>query len=82
MKINFKDRFKNKVFLTAFLSIIITAIYQILGLLGITATISEETVINGIGLVLTILGGFGVIVNPLTPGLGDQDAAQTHTEPK
>ena len=69
--LNLKTRMKNKAFLAALASVIVAAIYQILGLCGVTPAISQSDVINMISLVLTVLAGLGVIVDPTTAGIGD-----------
>ncbi len=69
--INLKTRMKNKAFLAALASVIVASVYQILGLFGITPAISQSDVINVISLVLTIMAGLGVIVDPTTDGVGD-----------
>lgn len=70
---NFKTRMKNKAFLVALASVIVTAVYQILGLCGVTPAVSQSDVINVISLILTVLAGLGVIVDPTTDGVGDSE---------
>lgn len=71
--LNFKTRMKNKAFLAALASVIVTAVYQILGLCGVAPAVSQSDVINVISLILTILAGLGVIVDPTTDGVGDSE---------
>ena len=65
------ERFKNKTFLLALATCIVTFVYQILGLFGITTQISESEVINFVGIIANILVSLGVIINPTTPGIRD-----------
>ena len=71
--LNFKTRMKNKTFLAALASVTVTAVYQILGLCGVAPAVSQSDVINVISLILTILAGLGVIVDPTTDGVGDSE---------
>ena len=69
--LNLKTRIKNKAFLAGLASVVVAAIYQILGLCGVTPAVSQSDVINTISLLLTILAGLGVVVDPTTDGMGD-----------
>lgn len=81
MKINWKVRFKNKVWLTSFISLIVGFIYNILRLLDIVPVISQQLVMDVVAQVLTVLGMFGVIVDPTTEGLGDSKRAMSYEVP-
>ena len=81
MKINWKVRFKNKVFLTAFISLIVGFVYSMLGLFDIFPTITKNSILQIVEQVLTFLGLIGVIVDPTTAGLGDSDRAMSYEEP-
>lgn len=82
MKLNWKLRFKNKATLIALIGSIITLVYQILGIFGVVPGISEEVVINLVGIVINILVSIGVVVDPTTAGFTDSDQAMTYTDPK
>ena len=73
MKINLKVRMKNKTFVISMLSVVVAFIYQVLGLLGIVASISQDKVINILMFIINILAGFGVLVDPTTDGFKDSD---------
>ena len=81
MKINWKVRFKNKVFLTAFISLIVGFVYSMLSLFDIFPTITKNSILQIVEQVLTFLGLIGVIVDPTTAGLGDSDRAMSYEEP-
>lgn len=81
MKINWKIRFKNKTWLTMFLSLIVGFVYNILACFEIFPSVTQNTVMQIVGQVLTFLGLLGVIVDPTTPGLEDSDRAMSYIEP-
>lgn len=78
MKINWKARFKNKAFVVTFVTLIVTFVYQILGIFGIVPSVSENEVINIITLLVNVLATLGVLVDPTTPGASDSERALTY----
>ena len=80
-KINWKVRFKNKVWLGSFLSLIVGFIYSMLALFDVFPQITENLVLQLLNQVLTFLGLIGVIVDPTTAGVGDSDRAMSYAEP-
>lgn len=81
MKLNWKIRFKNKTWLTMFISLIVGFVFNMLKLFDIVPTFTENLVMNIVGQVLTFLGLIGVIVDPTTVGLEDSARAMTYTKP-
>lgn len=81
MKVNWKVRFKNKTWLAMFLSLIVNFIFNILKLFDVVPVVTENLVMNIVGQVLTVLGLFGVIVDPTTAGLNDSERAMNYVEP-
>ena len=81
MKINWKVRFKNKVWLTTFISLIVGFVYNILACFDIFPAVTQNAVMQIIGNVLTFLGLIGVIVDPTTAGLEDSNRAMGYEEP-
>ena len=81
MKINWKVRFKNKVWLTTFVSLIIGFVFNILKLFDVYPTVTENIVMNIAGEVLTFLGLIGIIQDPTTAGLSDSNRAMGYSEP-
>lgn len=71
--LNLKVRLRNKTFVISMLSVIVAFIYQVLGLLGIVASVSQDKVINILIFIINILAGFGVLVDPTTDGFKDSD---------
>lgn len=81
MKINWKVRFKNRVWLTSFVSLIIGFIFSMLTLFDVYPSVTEAQVVRIINQVLTFLGLVGVLVDPTTAGLGDSERALNYEEP-
>lgn len=81
MKINWKVRFKNKVWLATFFSLIVGFIYNILEMFDIFPKVTQNVVTQIIGEVLTFLGLIGVIVDPTTAGIEDSNRAMGYEEP-
>jgi phi LC3 family holin len=81
MKINWKVRFKNKTWLTMFISLIVGFVFNLLKLFDIVPAFNENLVMNIVGQVLTFLGLIGVIVDPTTAGVEDSDRAMQYQEP-
>ena len=78
MKINWKARFKNKAFIVTFVTLVISFVYQILGLFEIVPTVSESAIINVVTIIVNILATFGVLVDPTTKGVSDSQRALTY----
>ena len=81
MKLNWKVRFKNKVWLGSFLSLIVGFIYSLLALFDVFPEVTQSLVLQLMNQVLTFLGLIGVIVDPTTAGLGDSERALGYDEP-
>lgn len=81
MKLNWKVRFKNKVWLGMFLSLIVGFIFNLLKLFEVYPPFTENTVMNIVNQVLTFLGLIGVLVDPTTAGVEDSDRAMGYDEP-
>lgn len=78
MKINWKIRFKNKTFLLSFVAVILSFVYQILGIFYIVPKISQEQTTQIAVFVVNILVGLGVVIDPTTPGAKDSDRAMNY----
>ena len=81
MKINWKVRFKNKVWLTSFITLIVSFVYNILQMLDITPAFAQNNVMEIINQFLMLLGLMGVVVDPTTQGIGDSLRALSYEEP-
>ena len=81
MKLNWKVRFKNKVWLGSFLSLIVGFVYSMLALFDVFPSVTQNLVVQLLNQVLTFLGLIGVIVDPTTAGIGDSNRAMGYEEP-
>lgn len=82
MKINFKLRLKNKTTLVTLITLVVTLIYQALGLFGVVPTVAQSEIINTLGILINILVVLGVVVDPTTDGISDSSNALGYDEPK
>lgn len=78
MKINIKERLKNKTFVITMATLIIAFVYQILGILGVVPKISEDTLTSTVMIIVNFLGGLGILVDPTTEGINDSKRALTY----
>ena len=81
MKLNWRVRFKNKVWLGSFLSLIVGFVYSMLALFDVFPEVTQSLVLQLLNQVLTFLGLIGVIVDPTTAGLEDSDRAMGYAVP-
>lgn len=80
-KLNWQARFKNPTWLAGFLSLIIAFTYQLLGLFEVVPAISQDEIVQMAGLLINILMGVGVLIDPTTEGFGDSPRAMTYEKP-
>ena len=52
--------------------------YQVCAMLGIVPKVAEDQVMDLVKILLTLLVGLGVIVDPTTAGTADSDRALTY----
>ena len=81
MKINWKVRFQNKVWLGSFFSLVIGFVYSMLALFDVFPAVTQNLVAQLLNQVLTFLGLIGVIVDPTTAGVGDSERAMGYETP-
>ena len=81
MKLNWKVRFKNKIWLSTFISLIVGFVYNVLAAFDVFPKVTQNAVMQIVGNVLTFLGLLGVIVDPTTEGVSDSNRAMTYDEP-
>ncbi len=79
--INWKVRFKNKTWLSMFLSLIVGFVFNMLKLFDVVPAVTENLVMNIVSQVLTFLGLIGVLVDPTTAGINDSVRAMSYSEP-
>ena len=81
MQMNWKVRFRNKTWLTMFISLVVGFVFNVLKAFDIVPAVTQNLVMEIVGQVLTFLGLIGVLVDPTTAGIGDSDRAMTYEEP-
>ena len=81
MKVNWKVRFKNKLWLGSFISAILAIVYTILDVFGVFPSMSEAHLSRLIEAVLLLLSLMGVIIDPTTAGFSDSNRAMNYDEP-
>ena len=69
--IDWKLRLRNKTFLLTLVMAIVAFVYQMLGMFGIVAPISEDMAGQIIGIIVNLLAGLGIVINPTTDGVSD-----------
>ena len=80
MKINWKVRLKNPVFLASSITVLIGITYQVLEIVGIAPKIEKDSIINLVELVVSGLSLLGILVDPTTKGTNDSEQALEYTE--
>lgn len=73
MKINLKVRMKNKTFVITMLTTVIAFVYQLLAQFEIVPKITQDQTIQVLMLVVNILAGLGILVDPTTDGVKDSE---------
>ena len=81
MKINWRVRFQNKVWLGSFFSLIVGFVYSLLALFDVFPAVTQNLVVQLLNQMLTFLGLIGVIVDPTTAGIGDSERAMGYETP-
>ena len=81
MKINWGVRFHNKVWLTSFIALVLSFVYNMFGLLNIEPIITQNEAGQIVSQVLMILGMLGVVVDPTTEGIEDSNRAMGYVKP-
>lgn len=78
MKINFKARFKNKMFVLSASALVVSFVYQMLSAFDIVPKITENEITGLVTMAVNILAFLGVIVDPTTEGINDSERAMTY----
>lgn len=81
MKINWKVRFKNKVWLGCFIAAIVSFIFTILAMFDIYPIITEDQIMRVVNSVLMVMSMTGLLIDPTTNGVGDSERALGYDEP-
>ena len=81
MKINWKVRLRNKVWLTAFVAAAVHFVYQVLSMLEVVPAVTQETLLQAVEALLMVLTALGVVMDPTTEGVSDSERALSYEEP-
>ena len=71
--LNLKIRLKNKTFIVTMLTTIIAFVYQLLAQFEIVPKITKDQTMQVLMLIVNILAGLGILVDPTTDGVKDSD---------
>ena len=71
--LNLKIRLKNKTFIITMMTTVIAFVYQLLAQFEIVPKITQDQTIQVLMLIVNILAGFGILVDPTTEGVKDSD---------
>ena len=75
MNINWRVRVRNKIWLTSLAAAVAAFIFDMAELFGFTPAVGQDTVMQAVSAVLTLLTALGVVIDPTTPGAGDSARA-------
>lgn len=79
--INWMLRLKNKTTLLSLAALTVGFVYQVLGTFDIVPPISQDTVVQIIGYIVSFLVGLGIVVDPTTKGISDSERALVRNVP-
>ena len=79
--INWKLRVMNRTTWAGIIAAVTACVYQILGLVGVVPPVSQDAVVQVLGLILNVLVAVGVIVDPTTEGIADSERAMGYDKP-
>lgn len=71
--LNLKIRLKNKTFIITMMTTIIAFVYQMLAQFEIVPKITQDQTIQVLMLIVNILAGLGILVDPTTDGVKDSE---------
>lgn len=71
--LNLKIRLKNKTFIITMMTTIIAFVYQMLAQFEIVPKITQDQTIQVLMIVVNILAGLGILVDPTTDGVKDSE---------
>lgn len=78
LKINIKARLKNKAFVISAVTLVISFMYKFLALANIVPDISENELLELLGIGVNFLALIGVVVDPTTKGISDSERAMSY----
>ncbi len=78
MRINWKVRLRNRVFLTSLIATVLTFVFDLLALLDVTPAFSQDMLMQFLSTLLTLLTALGVVIDPTTAGAADSERAMSY----
>ena len=75
MKINWKVRCRNRIWLTTMAATVCAFVFDVLAIWEIAPALTEDTVMQLVTALLTVLSALGVVIDPTTEGAGDSERA-------
>lgn len=84
MNINWRVRFKNKIFWTTLIPAVLLVIQSVAAVFGFTLDFGDlgNKLLAVVESVFVVLGILGIVVDHTTSGISDSSKAMTYTEPK
>jgi len=79
--INWKVRFRNRVWLTGFVTFVVSTVYQALAAFDIIPPVAQTAVMDIAATAIQLLSLLGIVVDPTTEGLGDSERARGYDFP-
>ena len=71
--LNLKIRLKNKTFIITMMTTIIAFVYQMLTQFEVVPKITQDQTIQVLMIIVNILAGLGILVDPTTDGIKDSE---------
>ena len=71
--LNLKIRLKNKTFIITMMTTIIAFVYQMLAQFEVVPKITQDQTIQVLMLIVNMLAGLGILVDPTTDGVKDSE---------
>ncbi len=78
LKINWKTRIKNKVFLLSLITLIVSVAYKLLAMFDVFPNVSESETLEVFSYLVDVLCMIGIVVDPTTSGVNDSERALTY----
>lgn len=78
---NLKLRLQNRATFASLVALAVAFVYQVLGWFNVVPDIPENDVLQAISLLIEILAGLGILIDPTTHGIGDSERAMQYEMP-
>lgn len=78
MKINWKQRLRNPMFIVSLSTLVISFAYTLLSTFDIVPKIGQQSVLEMVDMLVKVLAMLGIVVDPTTSGINDSARALTY----